>query len=131
VEHTGTGKRPEPVTRLETLRAERRDPVLPSNPAPYLTDWFLEIGPTAGDAAIGWQDLAAWERLMGVELTPWEARTIRRLSKTFLNQKFDARKPGCPEPRLQADDVATRKRVDAQFAAMVAAFGGTRQAGQR
>ncbi|WP_158250636.1 hypothetical protein [Novosphingobium sp. HII-3] len=104
------------------MRAEKVDPVLPENPAPYLTDWFLEIGPTAGEIALGWPDLVAWSRLTGVELTPWEARTIRRLSKTFLNQKFDARKPNCPEPRVQADQAETRKRVDEQFKALMGAL---------
>lgn len=122
MEHTGKGLRPEPVTRLDTMKADGREPILPDNPAPYLTDWFLEIGPTAGETPLGWQDLVAWSRLTGIELTPWEARTLRRLSKTFLNQKFDARKSGCPEPREQADQRETRKRVDEQFKAMMGAL---------
>lgn len=121
-EHTGKGKPPEPVTRLDRMKAERRDIVLPDNPAPHLTDWFLEIGPASGDGPLGWQDIAAWSAQIGVELDPWETRTLRRLSEAFVNQRAVARKPNCPEPRLQADEIATRNKVDAQFAALMGAL---------
>lgn len=104
------------------MKADDHDIVLPDNPAPHLTDWLLEIGPTAGDGPLAWQDIAAWSSQVGIELDPWEARIVRRLSKTFVNQRSDARKPGCPEPRLQVNETAARKRVDQQFAALIGAL---------
>ncbi|EQB09708.1 hypothetical protein L284_19080 [Novosphingobium lindaniclasticum LE124] len=64
--------------------------------------------------------MAEWSRLMGVDLSPWEARTLRRLSRAFVNQRDDARKPTCIEPMVQVDQELARSRVEAQFAAMVA-----------
>lgn len=104
------------------MRAEGRDPVFPPNPVPFVTDWLLEIGPTKADgmseSSIDWQDMAAWSRLTSIDLTPWEARTLRRMSKAFVRQRKEARKATCIEPRLQADQVSARKRVDDQFMAM-------------
>ncbi len=113
---------PEPVTLLEQIRAEGREPVLPENPAPHLTDWLLEIGPVVGEHAIGWQDMAAWSRITGVELSPWEARTIRKLSKSFIDQRYMARKASCREPLAVVNEKQARKRVDDQFAAMMRAI---------
>jgi len=95
---------------------------MPDNPAPHVVEWWMEIGPTAPDGAICWQEMAAWERLTGVELAPWEARAIRRMSSAFLAQRHEARKPNCPPP--YTTDVAqdVRDNVTAQFAAMMAAF---------
>jgi len=86
----------------------------------------LEIGPSAptggGAAPIGFSEMADWSRLMGLDLSPWEARTIRRLSRAFVNQQDDARNSACIEPMVQVNQDLARSRVDAQFAAMVAAF---------
>ncbi|WP_395391554.1 hypothetical protein WBP07_12880 [Novosphingobium sp. BL-8A] len=107
------------------MRGQGREPVLPFNPAPYLTDWLLEIGPAApgGESAFGFHEMVAWSHLIGVHLSPWEARTLRRLSRAFVNQAAEARDPACMEPRLKADQDSARKRVDEQFAGLIAAFG--------
>src|SRR5690606_17265417 len=93
--------------------------LLPPNPAEYLTDWLWEIGPSVGDRSIGYVDLAAWQEIAGVEMEPWEARTLRRLSGEYLGQSVKARKPGCPPPYNGEREMA-RDRVAAQFAAMMA-----------
>lgn len=99
----------------------------PPNPAPHITDWLLEIGPSfgtgMGERAIGWQDMAAWSQHTGIDLDPWEAKTIRRLSQVYLSQRYDAKKPDCPAPHVgereeivsQRDNVAHRVKT---------AFGG-------
>lgn len=130
MKHTGKGEKPEPAARIEERKKKNQPVLYPPNPAPYLTDWFLEIGPTApggmGDAPISWQDMAAWSQVTGIELDPWEGRTLRRLSIAHINQKYAAKKPGCIEPRLEADrakaEEVSRDRVSSQFAAMVKAL---------
>jgi hypothetical protein len=108
-EHKGDG--PKPPTRLKGM--EKRDEAInwPPNPAPYLSEWFLEIGPTIagsmGEAPIGWQDIAAWQTITGIELEPWEARTIRRLSQVFISQRHESEKPDCPAPYIgDRDEIA-------------------------
>lgn len=105
--------------------------LLPDNPAPYLTDWLFEIGPTSingmGEGPIGWQDLTAWESLTGIELDAWEAKTLRRLSLAYLGQKIESREPDCPAPYIGLDD-SNRERVSRKVGAI---FGGRVAGGGR
>jgi hypothetical protein len=138
VKSAGNGEKPESATRLKQKTTAKQDILFPPNPAEYLTDWFREIGPTIaspmGEVAIGWSDMVAWQELTGIELDAWEARTIRRMSRAFIDQRHEAKKPDCVEPRLKADEekveAESRNRVADQFKAMVGALKGrTRQAG--
>lgn len=98
---------------------------LPPNPLRYLTDWLFEIGPSVpvgmGEAPVGWTDMAAWQRLTGVELAPWEAKAIRAMSTAFIAQRNESRKPTCPAP-YTSDVAMQRDKVANQFAAMVSAL---------
>ncbi|MBB4858258.1 hypothetical protein HNO88_001577 [Novosphingobium chloroacetimidivorans] len=104
------------------MRAQKREPVLPANSASHLTDWFFEIGPTSAEGPISWQEIAAWSLMTSIDLDPWEASLMRRLSVAYMNQREEARKPSCPEPRLQVDTEAARNRVEAQFSGMMSAI---------
>lgn len=114
---------------------EQRDEpiVLPAIADKYLIDWWLEIGPTSpssmGEGPIGWQDIAAWQALVLIDLNPFEATTIRRLSSEYLAQKHDAKKPSCPAPYSEVEQAET-VAVDNQFRAMMLAFGGAKGAKQ-
>lgn len=116
------------TTRSEKSRYEMLGDAakLPDNPAPHLTDWLLEIGPTVADgAAIGWRDLGAWMQITGIELEPWEARLIRRLSQEYASMRYRAEKPDCAAPYTTEMVVKdSRDRVSDQFAAMVGAMKG-------
>lgn len=124
VEHTGKGPKPEPVTRLKKLQDEGAVPLLPHNPAPYLTDWLFEIGPSIasgmGESPIGFRDLAAWQEIMGAELLPWEARVLIRLSDSWLAERQRARKADALAPYTGEidDQPVVRNRVAEQFKAM-------------
>lgn len=112
-------------TRLEGMQKGGISPLLPPNPAPYLLEWLFDIGPSVstgmGEAMIGWRDIEAWQSINGVEVQPWEARTLRRLSRDFLNQQYEAKQPGCPAP-YSLDEKQVRDRVADQFKAMVGAM---------
>jgi len=113
------GKGQEPVTRLEAKKAKGERILLPDMSLPYLTNWFFEIGPITGEGVITWQEMAAWERITGVELDPWEAATLRLLSTHWLNMKHEARKPNCPQPMTE-QPVEVRDKVSRQFEMMKA-----------
>lgn len=127
---TQSGKvseRSKPKTRLEQIKETGGRIPLPPNPARYLTDWFFEIGPTSpagmGEGPIGWTDITAWQSLTGIELQPWEARTIRRLSIAFVHQRSVAKEPDCPAPyKDETLAVAQRNKVDQQFKALFKAM---------
>lgn len=96
------------------------DIVLPHCPAPYLTQWLFEIGP-GGDEPVGYQDFAAWQALSGVELTPWEAKTLRRMAQDYLSMAMKASEPDCAPPYTGLEDKreaardAVVKKIDALF----------------
>lgn len=103
---------------------KRRDlaPPIPDNPLPYLTDWLFEIGPTVatgmGYGAIGWRDMEAWQALSGIDLMPWEAQLLRRLSRDFVDQVGKSDKPDCPAPWSPPElDEQTRSAVADKVAA--------------
>lgn len=102
------------------MREQGQAILLPHNPAEYLTEWLLDIGPAVGDRSLGYVDLAAWQAISGIELEPWEARTLRRLSGEWLGQSAKARQAACPPP-FNGDREAARDKVTSQFAAMMAA----------
>lgn len=98
------------------MQAEGIFPELPPNPAPYLSDWLFEIGPSVpagmGAGPIGWRDMEAWQSVVGVALLPWEGRLLRRLSAEFLDQSQKAKSIECPAPWApDRDDTLNREAV--------------------
>lgn len=83
---------PSTKTRLQRLKDAARDedfqPEMPDpGSAQYLLDHFWTVGPSQGDEAISSGELAAYQRNMGISLSPWECRTLRRLSIDFINER--------------------------------------------
>lgn len=108
---------------------------VPPNPAEHITDWLMDIGPTIptgmGPEPISWEAINAWCDRIGIELDAWEARTIRRLSRVFIAQQNEARKPSCPAPYSEVAESPEQvdDRVTAQFKAMFDAFAQRGDAG--
>lgn len=123
-----------PASRLARFKSEGLAIDLPDNPAPYVTTWLMEIGPVVsngmGSAVIGWGDLTSWQDLTGNELTPWEARTLRSLSRDFLDQTSKARAQNCPPPFI-ANPRSNDDAVAAQFKQMFDAMKRNQAGGKR
>lgn len=106
-------------------------PLLPPNPAPYLTEWLFDVGPSGsngmGETPIDYRDLLAWQDITGVELMPWEATTIRRLSRDFVVERHRAKDATAPAPYLDRDAVAAQR--DDVGAKLKAAFGSRTKPG--
>lgn len=93
-------------------RGERLPPV---TAGAHLLDILFEIGPVkpasmGGTVAIDEQDLYAWQCNQGVDLTAWEARTIRVLSREYSHMLTQAADPACPPPFVPEDFINTAKR---------------------
>lgn len=103
------------MKRSARMQAEGITPDLPDNPAPYLTTWLMEIGPVVaagmGVGPIGWRDIAAWQDVTGIELTPWEATLLRRLSGDFAVMSREAESMDCPAPYVAGGDDTRRAAV--------------------
>ena len=89
------------------------DPEMPDpGAAAYLLAHLWSIGPTMGDAAISDVDLRHYQENMGIVLSPWECRTIRRLSVDCLSESHKASKPDCPPPFSESTDAARLRNAE-------------------
>jgi hypothetical protein len=85
------------------LLGEDFDPDMPPvDAAGYLLNYFFEVGPTMAAGGypgpITHQELRAWMDLTGIQLRPWEARMLRRLSLEYLDQSHKSEKLHCRPP---------------------------------
>jgi hypothetical protein len=87
----------------------------------YLVDYLMEVGPTMpggfGPAPLSYSELRAWQDTMGIQLTPWEAQTLRRLSTTWIVSSRAAEAPDCPPPYAyqRPSRAAVAKKIDLAF----------------
>ncbi|MBY0455261.1 MAG: hypothetical protein K2Q11_10335 [Burkholderiaceae bacterium] len=91
------------TSRRDRLAQDGVPPQLPDVFAgQYLLDWLFEIGPTQpagmGSGPVTFQELAAWQQQAGIELQPWEASMLRRLSVEYLNESYEATNAARPPP---------------------------------
>lgn len=130
METKGAVKAPPVPTRLKAAETNGQAIHLPPNPAPYLTDWLFEIGPSSangmGESPIGFTEMVAWQSLMAIEIQHWEARILRRLSRDFVGMRHDARERHCPAPYdpVTEDRAMRRDKVADQFKALAGALAG-------
>ena len=75
---------------------------MPPVSASYLISCLWEIGPFLtsgmGSGPITNTEFLAWAELIGIEMHPWEARFIIRLSQDYLMESRRAEKQDCPSP---------------------------------
>lgn len=68
----------------------------------YLVEMLLDAGPivssTSGTRALIWSDFESWEKVIGAEVRPWEARILRRLSNDYLAELNRAEAHDAPPP---------------------------------
>ena len=76
------------VSRVDRMKKDGVSPQMPPNPAPHISDRLVEIGLVEangmGASPLSWREIDAWCARTGVELLPWEARLIRRLSVVYV-----------------------------------------------
>jgi hypothetical protein len=90
------------LSRIAALKAKKVVPPMPPNPAPHITDRLIEMGLTQaagmGAVPLSWGEINAWCDRTAVDLEPWEARLIRRLSAAYLAESHKADDENCPPP---------------------------------
>jgi hypothetical protein len=103
------------ATRMRRFDEQGVLPPLPdAGPAAHLAGYLLDAGPVAyggmGPVPLTHADIAAWQANTGVELTAWEARTLRGLSMDWVGMLQTAAQPDCAAPWVELQD-DTRQRV--------------------
>ena len=68
----------------------------------YILGYLYEVGPTMhsafGEGPLTHTEIRDWQSNIGLALSPWEIRTLRRLSFDYLIQAQRAARPDCPPP---------------------------------
>lgn len=82
--------------------------------AGYLLAHFWQVGPTVGEGAITAGELRDYQSNNGIQLSPWECNTLRRLSIDYLNETHRATDPDCPPPFGDSSDAAGLKQAELQ-----------------
>jgi hypothetical protein len=75
-----------------------------------------------GNAPLSHSEIAAWQGNTGIELSAWEARTLRTLSAEYLNSAQDAEDAKCKAPwgesadAKELHDKELQQKIDLFFA---------------
>ena len=71
-------------------------------PSGYVATWWQEMGlahPSGmGLTPFAAADVLSWARLSGLEVSPWEGRTLIRMSQAYVSQAKSSEAPECPPP---------------------------------
>jgi len=97
-----------PATRIAKARTQRKrpdwQPDMPPVPpcAEQLLAWLFDAGPCMpganGPVPLSAQELQAWQRGQCLRLSPWQERTLRRLSRAYAAELVTAAAPDAPAP---------------------------------
>lgn len=80
--------------------------------AAYLLGHFWQVGPTLGEGAITSGELRHYQENMGITLSPWECKTLHRLSVEFVNESHKATKRDCPPPFAGSSDASRLRQIE-------------------
>ena len=90
------------LSRREEMKANDLSPRMPPLSSEYIISRLLEIGLTEaagmGLAPLSWQSIQAWQSVMGIRLSRWEARMVRTLSIEYLAFGKKSESENCPPP---------------------------------
>lgn len=82
----------------------------------YLVEILFEVGPSrptgmGGHTPISDLELAAWMANQHVSLNPWEAKTVRQLSREYAAMLSEAVEPNTPPPWVDPNIMTEERRA--------------------
>lgn len=91
------------MTRRERLIADDSPIAFPPlDSCEYLLGYLYEVGPIMqggmGPTSLTHEEIAHWQRNIGLSLQPWEARFLKMLSCEYLSQSQISNDINCPAP---------------------------------
>lgn len=99
----------------------------------YLVDIVNETGLDTAGNPLSYNELMAWQHFSGVELSPWEATTIKAMSSAYCTWLVKAQDPNCPQPvyteTRSMEEI--RKSVDQQIRSVLETRSKKRQGKKR
>lgn len=107
------------ATRLQKIHDAGDTPSYPPKPVcGYLVGYLFDVGPSMpgamGNVPLSHSEIRDWQDNTGIELSAWEARTLRRLSNDYLASAQAAESPDCRPPYTASSDAQRLQQVELQ-----------------
>lgn len=74
------------MSRRAEIERDDREVTYPDCRAYYIIEYLSELGVTLGENALTHSEIQAWMQNSGINLSAFEARSIKRLSAAYLNE---------------------------------------------
>lgn len=122
--------KPIELSRAQKIEQNGGTPLFPYvGDAQYVITYWQDIGVVEagamGPVPLSSKEIASWQECSGVELQPWEFRVLREMSRRYLIQAEESKKPECPppygDPVNEFDRQIVSKKVGNAFKALIQA----------
>lgn len=95
--------KPEQLTRAQKIERNGGFPLFPSvGDADYVITYWHDLGVVEsgamGPIPLSSKEILSWQECSGIELEAWEFRVLRDMSRRYLIQHEESKKPECPPP---------------------------------
>lgn len=95
--------KPEQLTRAQKIERNGGFPRFPSvGDADYVITYWHDLGVieagAMGPIPLSSKEILSWQECTGVDLQAWEFRVLREMSRMYLIQAEESKKPECPPP---------------------------------
>ncbi len=95
--------KPEQLTRAQKIERNGGFPRFPSvGDAEYVITYWHDLGVieagAMGPIPLSSKEILSWQECTGVDLQAWEFRVLREMSRMYLIQAEESKKPECPPP---------------------------------
>jgi len=71
---------------------------MPECQAFHVLEYLIDLGVATSESSITHLEIYAWMANTGIDLSSWEAQTIKRLSNTYLSSSHEFRKSDAETP---------------------------------
>ena len=122
--------KPEQLTRAQKIERNGGFPRFPSvGDAEYVITYWHDLGVieagAMGPIPLSSKEILSWQECTGVDLQAWEFRVLREMSRMYLIQAEESKKPECPppygDPVNEFDRGMVSKKVSNAFKAFIQA----------
>lgn len=97
------------ISRRAEFERDNYPVEMPECDASYIIDYLFELGLTLGESAVTHGEIRAWMENTGVDLSAWEARSIKNLSSAYLSGCHESRDKDAETPWQEAPHYMSAK----------------------
>ena len=95
--------KPEQLTRAQKIERNGGFPRFPNvGDAEYVITYWHDLGVieagAMGPVPLSSKEILSWQECTGIDLQTWEFRVLREMSRRYLIQAEESKKPECPPP---------------------------------